>query len=166
MIKWRIEIRAGKLESLYSENSRSTWINSVVSYDRPLKIIAYYRHSLYNKGPFCSSAESSPVNHLLIGFYTNAKHPLQGVIKVRLLRYRRMPVRQLGCHYTGENRPLLGFCNRWKACQWNLLLLSSCFLPSLKMHSLWLSNINFFYSISLINTSPRWFISFRWWFSS
>ena len=65
-----------------------------------------------NKEPFCSSAESSPVNHLLTGSYTNAKSPLQGVFRVHLLRYHRIPVWQLVCHYTGEDRPSLGFCNR------------------------------------------------------
>ena len=125
-----------------------------------------------NKEPFCSSAESSPVNHLLTGSYINAKSPLQGVFRVHLLRYHRIPVWQLVCHYTGEDRPSLGFCNRirhslsMKGLQMDFITIFTVFSPITKeTDTLIIPHKSFFYSISLINTSPRWFISFRWSFS-
>jgi hypothetical protein len=50
-------------------------------------------------------AESSPVNHLLTGSYTNVQIPIEGMLRIRLFLYRRI----LDCHDTGENRPSLAF---------------------------------------------------------
>ena len=43
------------------------------------------------------------------------------------------------------------FFIRWKACQWNWLLSSPCFLPSLKRQTHWLSHINLFFIASALS---------------
>ena len=179
MIIWRIEIRSGKagialfwkqqkhLNQLFCQLWQTAQNNYVLSpYPINFGPLSDY------KEPSCSSAESSLMNHLLTGSYTNAKSPLQGVIRAHLLRYLRIPVRQLGCHYAGEDWPSLGFCNRirhslsMKGLQMDFITIFTVFSPITKeTDTLIIPYKSFFYSISLINTYLRWFISFRWWFS-